>query len=373
MNDKSLVIWFWQQIVSPHMAGLAAALVRQGCEVTYVAEKLMSESRERQGWTLPDLGGARLMLAPSSDAVRELVNAVSPNSIHICQGIRGNGLVGCAQRILAQRGLRQWVVMETVDDVGWLGVLKRLEYRRLFSMKDGRIEGVLATGHQTPRWLVNRGVSPKRVFPFTYYLPDPLIPITPKKDKSARFRFIFVGQFIPRKRLDLLVSALTQLNPDDIELAVIGSGPLESELRHFAEEKLPKRVIWHGRLPIHDVQQLIADADCLVLPSRYDGWGAVVSEALIVGTPVICSDRCGSAGAAQASGHGGVFRSGDISGLVVELKRMLSVGRLAADDRKGLAEWGKSLCADAGASYLRSVLEHSIGQLRPAPPLWGLK
>lgn len=49
----------------------------------------------------------------------------------------------------------------------------------------------------------------------------------------------------------------------------------------------------------------MARADVLVLPSWHDGWGAVVSEALMAGTPAIASDACGSAGVVRASGVGG--------------------------------------------------------------------
>jgi len=31
-----------------------------------------------------------------------------------------------------------------------------------------------------------------------------------------------------------------------------------------------------------------------VLPSRYDGWGVVVNEAILAGVPVLCSDRVGA-------------------------------------------------------------------------------
>jgi hypothetical protein len=103
------------------MAGLAAALARQGCDVVYVAEQLMSQDRARQGWSTPDLGSARLELAPTADDVDALVDVASADSIHITQGVRANGLVGHAQRALAARALRQWVVMETVEDSGWKG------------------------------------------------------------------------------------------------------------------------------------------------------------------------------------------------------------------------------------------------------------
>lgn len=369
MSERRPVIYFWQRIVSPHMAGLAAALAQQDCEVVYVAERTMSDDRARQGWISPDLGGARLELTPTRDAIAALVKAAPVESIHICQGIRSNGLVGEAQWALARRRLRQWIVMEMVEDCGWRGVLKRLEYRRLFAQWRKPIEGVLATGWHTPDWVMARGVAAERVFPFAYFLPRHATSVVRDQEMSERFRFIFVGQFIERKRLDVLIAALATLNRTDVELAVIGSGPLEGEWKAAAETALSRRVNWIGRLPMHEVPQQMAKADCLVLPSRYDGWGAVVSEALMMGTPAICSDRCGSAGVVRASGHGGVFQSGDRDALTDELRRIVSQGRSADAARTALAEWARCLGAEAGASYLRRILDYAGGLLdRPAPP-----
>jgi len=146
-------IYFWQRIVSPHMAGLAAALAGQECAVVYVAERQMSEERAQQGWTSPGLGTASLELAPTAAAVRTLALSAPVDAVHICQGIRSNGLVGVAQRTLAAHHRKQWVVMETVEDAGWRGVLKRLEYRRLFLLWRNRLQGYWppGTAHQ-PGW-----------------------------------------------------------------------------------------------------------------------------------------------------------------------------------------------------------------------------
>lgn len=369
MSGLGRTIWIWQDIVSPHMAGLAAALARQGCEVSYVAEQSMTEDRATQGWTLPDIGGARLRLAPTRAAVHALVEAAPVDSTHVCQGIRGNGLVREAQRALAARGLLQWVLMETVDDIGCRGVLKRLEYRRLFMQWRGRIEGVLAIGHRTLAWVVARGMPAERVFPFAYFLPD-LAPIDRIANCTDRFRFVFVGTFVPRKRLDLFLSALAALNRSDLELVVIGSGPLEGELRHAAETALPGQVRWIGRLMVGEVPKAIAHADCLVLPSRHDGWGAVISEALMVGTPVICSDCCGAAGIVEASGRGGVFRSGDVSELRKQIVRVLNGGSLPRSEREALAAWARCIGADAGAIYLTDVLGSSRERKVRLPPPW---
>jgi glycosyltransferase involved in cell wall biosynthesis len=363
-------IYFWQRIVSPHMAGLAAALAGQDCSVVYVAERQMSEDRAQQGWTSPDLGKARLELAPTTAAVQTLALSAQVDAVHICQGIRSNGLVGVAQRTLAAHHRKQWVVMETVEDAGWRGVLKRLEYRRLFLRWRSRIQGVLATGCHTPSWVVRRGIPADRVFPFAYFLLDAIRPESERLvEPAGPFRFVFVGQFIERKRLDLLLSALAILERDDVELVVVGSGPLERELQSFAEKTWPGHVRWLGRLPLGEVPQAMARADCLVLPSRHDGWGAVVSEALMVGTPAICSDACGAAEVVRASGAGGVFRSGDLASLVQTLDAALTAGKPQEQDRRTLASWARCLGASAGAGYLRAIEQHSrdVGP-RPTPP-----
>lgn len=367
MNAR--VIWYWERITSPHMAGLLLALVRQGCEVVYVAEKTISSDRARQGWSAPDLSGVRVVLVSSALDVEKQVAAAPLDSVHICDGIRNNGLVGRAQVALASRGLRQWVVMETVNDWGWCGALKRLEYRRLFWLWRSHLQGVLGTGFRTPGWLVARGVPRNRVFPFAYFLPEFSIAKIKESERSSRFRFVFVGRFIELKRLDLLIAELTRLRDMDFELAIIGSGTSEQEQRAIAEAALPGRIVWIGQLPQEAVPREISKADCLVLPSRHDGWGAVVSEALMVGTPVICSDRCGSAGVVLASGYGGVFRSGDIDELLVELRRAVLKGHLPTDERLMLAKWARCLGADAGAGYLRRLLDHADGKSeRPSPP-----
>lgn len=363
-------VWLWQHIISPHMAGLAVALARQGCAVTYVAEIAMSDDRKRQGWSVPDLSGVNLRIADRESAVAELVHEANATSIHICQGIRDNGQVGFAQRRLAERGLRQWVVMETVWDSGVIGVLKRLEYRRLFARDDATLQGVLATGHQTTKWVVARGLPAEKVFPFAYFLPDEQAVSGNDREISGPYRFVFAGQLIPRKRLNWLIEGLSDLEGHSFELWVVGTGEDELALRNLAARKLGNRVRWLGQLPLADVPNVMAQADCLVLPSIHDGWGAVASEAMIQGTPVVCSDACGVAGAVLASGVGGVFKVDDRLGLKDQLARHAAKGEVAPETRARLAAWAKCLGASAGAGYLLDILDYTdIHRVeRPVPP-----
>lgn len=364
-------VWFWQTMVSPHMAGLAGALAAQGREVTYVASEPLSAERAALGWQVPYLGAAGLLFAPDRAAVEALVAGAPAKSVHICQGLRGNGLVRHAQRALALRGLSQWVVMETVEERGRLSAwAKRLEYRRLILCWRSRLAGILATGHRTPEWLAQRGMPPERVFPFAYFLTDvPMSSVHALPRSARRYRVLFVGAFVELKRLDHVVEALAALaGMADVELWVAGSGPLEAEWRALAEGRLPNRVCWLGRLPSHEVSGVMSEADCLVLPSRHDGWGAVISEALMVGTPVICSDRCGAAEVVLRSGHGGVFRAGDVADLTRLLRREVTAGPVSSEQRAALAQWAGCLGAAAGADYLAEILAWKPGAPRPLAP-----
>lgn len=361
------------------MSFLADALAQRGVAVVYVANGQMSDDRQQLGWQPPTLRHAQLRIATDEAAVKKLVATASSDSIHLCEGLRGNGLVRITQQQLRRRGLRYWAMIETVDDQGWRGVIKRLVYRILLWYHREYLNGILAIGANTSAWIAARGFPPLRIFPFAYFLQQPdlksAVRASCRETEQGRFQFIYVGQLIERKRVDDLISALAQLDRDDIELAVVGNGPLENELRQQAERLLPGRVRWLGQQPMSAIPALIAQPDCLILPSRHDGWGAVVSESLMVGTPAICSDACGSATAVQASGVGGVFASGDKNDLARLMLRCFEKGKISREERMRIGTWANALGADAGAHYLAEILDHAanVGEkpispwVRPVP------
>lgn len=361
MSKVNSSVWFWQQMVTPHMAALASALAIRGFKVNYVANEFLSKKRSKQGWEVPKLGNAKLIIASSkADVINHALDAPK-NSIHLCEGLRGNGLIKYAQKVIRKRNLIHWAMMETIDDNGWLGVTKRIFYRYLFLYWHTKLTGVLAIGCNASKWFMARGMDKSSIYPFAYFLKEPKIKsslkLTIKKNKKLPFRFVFIGELISLKKVDFLIKSIAALKSKEVELWIVGSGPEEKRLKSLANLLLSKlKVKWLGVLPNKEIPNIIYQADCLVLPSRYDGWGAVVSESLMVGTPVVCSDKCGSSVAVKASGVGSVFSANNQQSLITSLRTQIKRGHLSLKERQKIIKWSKCLGASSGAKYLESIL-----------------
>lgn len=98
-----------------------------------------------------------------------------------------------------------------------------------------------------------------------------------------------VSRLVPQKNLPLLLSALKELNSvnsSSFELAVMGTGPLEKELRSMAVRLgVEKSVSWKGQSK--DILDFYRSLDIFVLPSDYEGFGLVLLEAMSQGIPVV--------------------------------------------------------------------------------------
>lgn len=347
-------IVFWQRMMTPHMTELARALARQGVAVHYVAEEALSDERRAMGWVAGDLGGVQVHVVSTATDARDLVNGFPATAVHITQGVRSNGLVANAQKRIMALGRRHYPIIEKVDLRGRLGRIKPMVYAAQFWAFSGGIEGLLAIGEGTAEWCAHRSPRKLRIFPFAYFLKG-RASVAPTGSDSGT-RFIFAGSLVGLKRVDLLLAGLSTLTNRSFKLEIVGDGPKRSELERQAAQTLPGRVVFAGTLGMDAAIERIASADCLVLPSDKDGWGAVISEAQINGTPAICSSECGACGTVRASGFGAVFEAGDVDDLRRTLSAQLDQGPVGAEDRDLLAAWAQSLTAEAGAGYLLEIL-----------------
>jgi glycosyltransferase involved in cell wall biosynthesis len=103
---------------------------------------------------------------------------------------------------------------------------------------------------------------------------------------------LYVGTLEPRKNLGIVLSALTAPALRDVPLIVAGRRGwlVTNTLRQVERLGLQSRVRELGLVPDEDLAGLYSLATTFVFPSRYEGFGLPVLEALACGAPVVCSD-----------------------------------------------------------------------------------
>jgi len=118
-----------------------------------------------------------------------------------------------------------------------------------------------------------------------------LPPSAPRK--SDPFVFIWAGRLEHVKGLDLLLEAvriLKERSRREFSVRLAGRGSLRRELEQFAAELgVGDRVQFLGRISREQMQEELQGANCFVLPSRYEAFGAVLIEAMAAGLPLIAT------------------------------------------------------------------------------------
>jgi glycosyltransferase involved in cell wall biosynthesis len=164
---------------------------------------------------------------------------------------------------------------------------------------------------------------------------------------SGKCRLLSVGSVVPRKAQGLLIEALIALPGRDWHLDVVGSTNFNPSYAtevaaRISAADLATHVTLHGAVGANILEQLYHRADLFVLASRYEGYGMVLSEAIIRGLPIICTTGCGAADTLPAAALR-LVPQGDPSALSEVLQEVMS----HVDLRNAMAEaaWsaGKTL------------------------------
>ena len=122
-----------------------------------------------------------------------------------------------------------------------------------------------------------------------------------------------------------------------------------------------ERITYAGFQPPEELPRFFAQADVFILPSRYDGWGVVVNQAIGAGLPVICSDMVGAGHDLVEDGVSGLkFRTGDAVCLEEKMARFIGepaiIGSWGAAARAKAREWTPAVGAGRWVEALRTIL-----------------
>jgi glycosyltransferase involved in cell wall biosynthesis len=193
-------------------------------------------------------------------------------------------------------------------DNSWKGTPRQLAGALFFRFYHKRLFSSLWVPGKSGRKLCQfLGMKKERVHE-GLYVSDPSVFSSDKPLSHRAKRVLFVGQFIERKGLHVLLPAwrlLRSKHPDWV-LTVVGDGPLRQKLEtEPGIEVLPF-------LQPSEVAVLMRDARFLILPSLVEHWGLVVNEAALCGCALLCATSVGASWDLANEDNSVLFRPGSV-------------------------------------------------------------
>lgn len=230
----------------------------------------------------------------------------------------------------------QWLMRRRLKEQRWLFWGERLRrqesawrasVQRTLTAPLARATAIVGIGQAAERDYATRYPG-LRTFCIPYHCDLSAFLSAPRRPEvGAPLTLFFCGQMIRRKGVDLLLNAFDRVVAKglDVRLLMVGR---EADLPTFLAALSPgarARVCYEGFQPPARLPEYFARADVFVLPSRFDGWGVVVNQALGAGLPVITSDAVGAGLDLVEEGVNGLrFRAGDVEQLQGCLERLLA-------------------------------------------------
>jgi len=242
--------------------------------------------------------------------------------------------------------------------------LKRALYDPLFGRRTlRRVAAIVPASESDRRWLEARGFPSDRI----HVLPTGLDAeaFQPGLPERARERFhldryvVFLGRLHREKSPEHLLRAVAALG-DDWTGSVVFVGPDAGERtsleRLTGELHLRNRVVFAGEVDEATKRDLLAGAECLVLPSFYEAQGIAIAEAWAQARPVIASEVGGVPDLVNSSQDGLLYPYGDIPALTTALREMVM-------DRPYAARMGSAGLRKARSSFTWDRIAHRFEAL----------
>lgn len=270
---------------------------------------------------------ARFKLGHIDERLMESVRAIDPAVVHAHFG-------GCAAVLLPlmEQCAYPFVVSfhgqdAAPDRKAGLSLTDRL-YRRRLSRLHQRADAFLTVTHHMRDVLIKQGFPPQKIRVHPLGIDTDYFSAAPGVTREPVV--LFVGRLVEKKGCRFLIDAMevVQRRHPDVQLVIIGDGPLRASLEQAAARHRVKAAFL-GRQPKPIVREWMNRAQVFCVPSIVtesgdrEGFGVVFVEAQSMGTPVV-SFASGGIPEAVAGGETGILcRERDVAGLAEALSTLL--------------------------------------------------
>ncbi len=323
---------------------LAAGLVQRGHDVhvsapnqAYRRTPARTEVIEGEPMTLHRLPSVRWLphdwirfVWPwrSKHYAREVLDRVQPDVVHIQSHIIiGRGLA----RIAHERGipviatnhvmaenildhtLLPKVVAEPILRVAWSDAKHTFERTRAITTPTRRAADFL-----------ERTVAVEGVIPVSCGIDrSQYQPVIGPREKN---RIIFVGRLTAEKQVEVILKAMTRLDPAlDVSFDIVGGGDQRKQLEHLSTQLgLGDRVTFHGRTTDEELRALLSRASVFTIASIAELQSIATMEAMASALPVVAADAVALPHLVHDGENGYLFEPGNDAELAARLTDVLT-------------------------------------------------
>lgn len=225
-----------------------------------------------------------------------IVNDLERDKIEVFHGLSGEIPVG-----LSKKGIKSVVTIHDLIFLKFPELYKSLDrkiYDKKFRYAVHHADKIVAISEQTKRDIVEFYNIDDKSIEVVYQGCHPAFKTQKTNDEKETLRrkynlpqnFVLnVGSIEPRKNAFQIVKAIEHI---DIPLVIIGKETKYSnEIKAYIHSKgLQNKVLMLQGFTMEELSIIYAMADVFVYPSKYEGFGIPIIEALYIGTPVITTN-----------------------------------------------------------------------------------
>ena len=142
--------------------------------------------------------------------------------------------------------------------------------------------------------------------------------------QSSNFKIGTIGRLVPQKDYPTLLSAFSNVleKLPDAELYVVGEGYLQKELMELCKSLgVSSKVHWLGKTEY--INEFFSKIDLFILPSKYEGFGLVLLEAMVAKKPIIAANNS-AIPEVLGKTYEGLFQTGDVKALAQHINTAIN-------------------------------------------------
>lgn len=367
-NEKDFVFWVYD--LNLHMFDMFKAL-NQKKSILVVAEKELDSSRLKEGWYVPELNGIEVIVSPNLSEIERIVDT-NLNAVHIFNGIYSIKTIFLGFKYAIDKKTKIGVFLESGINLGLKGKLRKIKTIFTLMRYGNKIDFLLPMGYLGVKWFKSSFYPPSKIFPFLYVVEneyDKLGEIENNYIGDEIINIIVVAQCIKRKNLNFLLKCIAKYKDMNWNLKIIGEGNKKKSLILLTEKlKLSNKVKFLGTVSNKVVRNYFRESDFSILPSKWDGWGAVINESLIAGVPVLCSNNCGASCLVYGD-RGDIFKVNSKKSLSIVLKKWLLKGKTTDKNKENIRDWSNCISSGSVSDYVIEVVDYTYNDQKKQRPI----